>query len=101
MARKPGLTPERHRSLGLELALTSDRLTHISGELNRAYPRLARQYTAIGRAIDALSTARCSLDSALAVEHPSEFAPTVYYPHPATRTAAPAARAAAADTRAL
>jgi hypothetical protein len=89
MPRKPGLTIERHRSLGLELARTSDNLTHIAVELSRAYPHLARHCTAIGKAIDALSTVRCSLDSALAVEHPSEFATTVYFPHQATRTAAP------------
>ena len=37
--RKPGISVDRHRELGLELARISDQLTHIFTEIMNAYPK--------------------------------------------------------------
>jgi hypothetical protein len=74
------LTMSEHESLGRELHKMYDRLTTISVEIANAYPKSS---TAARRAYSAhkqLAALRCVLDDQLALDHPGDFDPRVYYP---------------------
>lgn len=80
MARKPGLTRQQHIQLGAELAALRDEVQNRYVTVANAYPKTSRQSATLKKALDALDTARCALDNALALEDPDGFEPSVYYP---------------------
>jgi hypothetical protein len=96
MPRKPGLSLERHREIGRELADISDGLVRLAVEIGNAYPRssnvgravsnrTSRSIRPLCRDIDKL---RSELEDQLMREHPnisdSELT-EVYYPRDRNR----------------
>ena len=87
MTRKPGLTFERHREIGLELARIRDQLTELMCEIGNAYPKAsepARIAQTVTRPLDRL---RSTLESRMFAEHQgnNEATTHVYYPSPEAR----------------
>jgi hypothetical protein len=81
--RKPGLSLEQHKELGLELAAMRDRLVEIQTLLGNLYPirgAASQAKRRIRRATNELDEARGELDSLVFREHPREAEPAIYYP---------------------
>ena len=84
--RKTGLPLERHAALGLELARMRDRLTELSTEILRAYPKGSlphRRASSVTISVDAL---REQLDARAYAEH-GPAAAEAYYPRRELRDA--------------
>jgi hypothetical protein len=98
--RKPGLSIEQHRMIGLELARIADRLVSLCIEIGRAYPKNSRVYrlairppsSGPGQVLDQL---RSEMENHMFAEYPADSRAntSVYYP-PAEmrREEAPAAK---------
>ena len=88
--RKVGLTLERHKEIGLELARIRDRLTEIGCEIANSYPKDSKQARTAMAATRPLDQLRSILDSQMLGEHGGDIRATthVYYPSREDRRAA-------------
>lgn len=61
MSRKNGLSPERHREIGLELLRMHERLIDLECEVQNAYPQASRPSRAAARLSASLTHLRAEL----------------------------------------
>lgn len=80
MARKQGLKPDEHASLGSDLFALRNRLLDRYVQVANAYPKNSRPARELRKALTAIDEARGALDSELGWEHPAEFDAFTYYP---------------------
>ena len=81
-AADQSLTLDEHRALGYELFETRNRVFTLGVEVSNRYRKSSTPSRRAQRAVQALDGLRCALDSQLALDHPDEFEPSVYYPGP-------------------
>ena len=82
MTRKPGLSLERHKQLGPELAEIQAYLARLQCEVGNAYPRTTKALRDLKRAEDALEVARRAMENLMFdidPEMPAE-ANRIYFP---------------------
>lgn len=79
MRQKAGLTLERHREIGAELAQIRDRLVTLACEIGNAYPVTSPQSRAAAKAWPAVDSLRSLLDNTVFMEYPAEASPAIYY----------------------
>jgi hypothetical protein len=75
-----GLSLERHVEIGMRLYEIQEELTHLTVELDNAYPVSAKFPRAIRSTGEALSRARSEEDNQLSSEHYGQWRADVYYP---------------------
>lgn len=82
MARKPGVSAERHQELGAELAAIHDRLLVLGVEIQNAYPRSSAAAREAAKMESALFRVRTALESEMcrAGQAPA-FSGSPYFPH--------------------
>lgn len=74
------LTLDEHAEIGAELHALRLALLDVVADVARRYPKSHRYHRKLLAAVDALDAARSAGDDAFADEHPTDFAPSAYYP---------------------
>lgn len=87
MPHTQGLSPERHRAIGRELARIRGQLASISVEVVKAWPRRSAASDRASAVVDPVDRLRNELDARLRVEHEGDYSPDAYYPPRAVRDA--------------
>lgn len=81
MKKRPPLSLDEHRQLGLELSEMRNRMVTLAVDLSGRYRQTRSPRRAL-RAQAALDDLRSELDNQLLRDHPDDFEPRVYYrPH--------------------
>lgn len=82
-----GLSPERHRLIGAELARVRDQLDGISAEIMGAWPRRSAASDRASAIVGPVDKLRDELDARFRVEHEDDYSPGAYYPPRSIREA--------------
>jgi hypothetical protein len=87
MPSSRGLSPERHRAIGPELARIRDLLADISAEIMRAWPCRSVANDRASAVVGPIDRLRDELAARFRVEHEGDYTPDAYYPPRAVRDA--------------
>lgn len=82
MAKKPGLSLERHKEVAAELKEIQKRLIALSVEMGNAYPRSGEKSwpaKELARAERHVGSARCWAEENLFRDHPGDADINIYY----------------------